>query len=275
MGIGNCFDAETYCNDFDADDDWSSGTFTRTFNASSTSFVLQFYSGNWISLNNGGGGSWDLRSYVNLTARPFGRAINTPPTAVITPVVTATAGTTSTIVIPTADADGDYIRCRWATGESGSVDQPSTSVLSLDPLTCTITFTSYDGTLWGVAIYIEDFLSSDSTTPLSTVPLQFLIQVKALSPGCTTTKPTLIAPSPAQGSIVTIYTEELFTVEIHGMPTSGDNPITNFATVSPRGMTRSTIMSGEGDNKYITINWTPEQTQEGPNIFCFSVSDEW
>ncbi|XP_072048583.1 uncharacterized protein [Amphiura filiformis] len=275
MNTGTCFDAKTYCNDFDVVDNWSGGTFTTTFTATSTSFVLQYTSNAWIPLDNGGNGVWDLRSYVNLTPRPFGRHINTSPTTSIAPVVNVPPGTTKTIVIPTADTDGDYIRCRWATGESGSVSQPSTSVLSLDPLTCTITFTS-SGTIsiWGVAIYIEDFLTSTSTTSLSTVPLQFLIQVKALPPGCTTTKPTLIAPSPSRGSQIAIDAESLFTLDIHGMPTAANKPITNFATISPRGVTRSSLKSGQGSTKYISINWTPELSQEGPNIFCFSVSDE-
>ncbi|XP_072048357.1 integrin beta-like protein C [Amphiura filiformis] len=271
IGPNNCFGAQTYCNDFNVVDNWSSGTFVTTFTATSTSFVLQYFGNAWISLSNGGG-NWDLRSHVNLTPRPVGRPINTSPTTSISPVVIAPPGTTNTIHIPTIDADGDHIRCRWATGESGGVTQPLTSVLSLDPLTCTITFTS-SGIIWGVALYIEDFLTSDSTTPLSTVPLQFLIQVKALPAGCTTTTATLIAPAPAHGSQIVIDAEVLYTAEIHGKPASGTEPIIQIATISPRGMIRSTVMSGNGNNKYVTINWTPELSQGGPNIFCFSVSD--
>ena len=31
-----------------------------------------------------------------------------------------------------ADADGDTVKCRWATGWSGSVNQPASNVLSLN-----------------------------------------------------------------------------------------------------------------------------------------------
>ncbi|XP_072048582.1 integrin beta-like protein C [Amphiura filiformis] len=99
MDTSNCFVASTYCNDFDVVDKWSGGSFTTTFTATSTSFVLRFAGGAWIALSNGGG-SWDLRSYVDLTPRPVGRPINTSPTATISPVVKVPPGTTNTIAIP-------------------------------------------------------------------------------------------------------------------------------------------------------------------------------
>ena len=36
------------------------------------------------------------------------------------------------ILYSAADADGDTVKCRWATGWSGDVNQPASNVLSLN-----------------------------------------------------------------------------------------------------------------------------------------------
>ncbi len=57
---------------------------------------------------------------------------------------------------------------------------------SLDPLTCTITFDltnstgNFNNTWFGVAIQVEDFYNSTTTTPFSSVPAQFLINVETI-----------------------------------------------------------------------------------------------
>ncbi len=57
---------------------------------------------------------------------------------------------------------------------------------SLDQLTCTITFdltnstSNFNNTWFGVAIQVEDFYSSTTTAPFSSVPAQFLINVETI-----------------------------------------------------------------------------------------------
>ena len=73
---------------------------------------------------------------------------------------------------------------------------------------------------YGIAILIEDFLSPSSQTRLSSVPLQFLIDVKDLPNGCSGQKPTLVSPSPTSGSKLTANAGTLFTAEIRARPVS-------------------------------------------------------
>ena len=73
---------------------------------------------------------------------------------------------------------------------------------------------------YGIAILIEDFLSSSSYTRLSSVPLQFLIDVKDLPYGCSNQKPTLVAPSPTSGSELTANAGTLFRAQIRARPVS-------------------------------------------------------
>ena len=75
---------------------------------------------------------------------------------------------------------------------------------------------------YGIAILIEDFLSSSSQTRLSSVPLQFLIDVKDLPAGCSNQKPTLVAPSPTSGSELTADVGIPFKTEVRARATSAN-----------------------------------------------------
>ena len=57
-----------------------------------------------------------------------------------------------------------------------------------------------------MAIQVEDFISSSSTTPLSSVPLQFLINVFPSSQPCTgSIQPSLVAgETPPDGSCIPV-----------------------------------------------------------------------
>jgi hypothetical protein len=61
--------------------------------------LLSFSGGDWISLVTGGG-SWEVRMYVNLTKRNDSGLINTSPTAAMSPIVRLQYGCNHTLVIP-------------------------------------------------------------------------------------------------------------------------------------------------------------------------------
>ena len=82
--------------------------------------------------------------------------------------------------------------------------------------------TSTTGT-YAVSLYLEDFLDG-SSTPRSSVALQFLVIVQNLPLGCTTTKPSLISPSPADGSEIMIQQGTTYTGEIRGSPVDASTP---------------------------------------------------
>ena len=52
---------------------------------------------------------------------------------------------------------------------------------------------------YGVALQIEDFASTSSSTPLSSIPLQFLVFVFSSSSSCAS-RPELVGVTPPDGS---------------------------------------------------------------------------
>ena len=66
---------------------------------------------------------------------------------------------------------------------------------------CALTFTANSlSTGWyAVALQIEDFASTTSTTPLSSIPLQFLVFVFSSSASCAS-RPELVGVTPLDGS---------------------------------------------------------------------------
>ena len=62
---------------------------------------------------------------------------------------------------------------------------------------------------YGVALQIEDFKDASSTTPLSSVPLQFVINVQSIT--CTSF-PTIVSPTPPAG--LTLQTDKNGSLQI-------------------------------------------------------------
>ena len=90
--------------------------------------ALQFNGSAWITLQTGGG-SWAVTTQIRLVLSPWTirsdslpfstylRAdgnFNTAPTSAMVPVKLLRQGFSYTWLIPTADTDGDTVRCRWA-----------------------------------------------------------------------------------------------------------------------------------------------------------------
>ena len=101
------------------------------------------------------------------------------------PVVKVRVRSTYTIEIPMADIDGDQLRCRWGANqsESGGIYE---SKGQLQPNPCILTYEATAVGYEGVAVIIEDFDTNGQV--LSSVPLQFLIEI--LLPETTTTTTT-------------------------------------------------------------------------------------
>ena len=107
------------------------------------------------------------------------------------------------IEILASDWDSDQIvRCRWSyqssTDECGSTcfDLPNGS---LSPIDCAITWTGVlrsedvaiglSQSTYVVSVTVEDFVNASSTTPLSSVPHQLLIQVSYQSANACALRP--------------------------------------------------------------------------------------
>ncbi|CAF1126165.1 unnamed protein product [Didymodactylos carnosus] len=84
-------------------------------------------------------------------------------------------GYSYSFLIPTADTDGDTVRCRWAASSvsvpGGTLDECSGICQTfpgsyLNNTACTMSYTATSVGLWAVALMMEDFEFSWSTTPL-------------------------------------------------------------------------------------------------------------
>ena len=136
-----------------------------------------------------------------------------------------------------ADADStDILKCRWATGGTSSGNPATVAANTSNPVqhidecgstgvcqtsipgavlygsNCTIVFTlpsSQTGQYYAVALQIEDFYNSSYTTPMSSVPIQFLFYAVA-APGSCSVRPTIIGVRPNRGIQVFLFSTYLW-----------------------------------------------------------------
>ena len=203
--------ADVSCTDFSASTDYSMGerysTHTLPLNRK---FVVGFVSAAWTFLAIRGSGYWKVLTQIELTTRPDG-ILNTSPTTAILPIYYRRVGVQQVHVIQMIDADStDILRCRWATSNSlnnsngydecGSICSPSLPSFTLFPNNCTLVYTITAWNYYAVALQIEDFYNSLSTTPLSSVPLQFIFYGMNTPGGCAV-PPLIIGIRPHQGLI--------------------------------------------------------------------------
>jgi hypothetical protein len=264
----------------------------------SSGFILGYVStGAWLTLQLGTG-YWTLLAYINMAARPDNNLINSSPTSNIQPVVYAPAGATGTtsIDIPMADADGDNLECRFAqaTGSLGgvAVDEcsaaceaialPASTQLISGNNTCTLIVQLTSIGYYAVAIQIEDFLEN-FTTPLSSIPVQFLLfAYDASNPTSSCTIPPIITSIPpdfpSPGSTITIQVTVLYTAMIiacTGCANDTATSIANFITTSPPGMLKTNLPFPLASPFYaINLTWTPTTDQLGQTFpFCATAID--
>ncbi len=141
---------------------------------------------------------------------------------------------------------------------------------------CSLIFTpTVTQVYYAAAIMVEDFYSSTNTiTPLSSTPVQFLIHTYNSPTGCSTL-PTIIGPYPDQSCLdVKVGTSFSFTVTAQ-IGCSGTT-ITDFISVSPIGMTKATSILTVSSTVYsINFNWIPTAIQIGSHVFCVAAIDTY
>ncbi|CAF1106928.1 unnamed protein product [Rotaria magnacalcarata] len=171
------------------------------------------------------------------------RTLATAAVATIMYPILKPVSQTIAINVPVADADGDIIRCRWATAsngvdECGGVCPPSSlpAGTSIYP-NCTILITGQIVDDWlAVALTVEDFINSSSTDPLSSVPVQFLVQV--VSQASCTSSPTIIGKSPQQSCTLILF-GQTFVSQLILINNCGSNvTIIDMTTLAFPGMVR-------------------------------------
>ncbi|CAF1524122.1 unnamed protein product, partial [Didymodactylos carnosus] len=189
-------------------------------------------------------------------------------------------------VVTMSDTDTtDVLKCRWATNAS-SVDEcggvcGSFPSATLYPDNCTLVFTLTEPGLYSaVALQIEDYYSSSSTTPMSSVPVQFLFYAYNESTVCTV-KPQIIGQR-FNGDCVAVIVGVVFNETVIAEAYCSGTTITSFSTSTPEGMTKSNIVQINSTFFTIVLSWTPQADQLGSHIFCAGAidslnvqSDQW
>ncbi|CAF3344321.1 unnamed protein product [Rotaria sp. Silwood1] len=242
-----------------------------------TSITIGFVSSAWFnSLYIGGGGDWSIVNRLNLGLRPDGY-INTSPVTNTLPVVFVPVNTYTVHVVQMADNDAtDILECRWSNSasatnynrndECGGVCSGLPSSTVLFQSNCTLVFTLPTTDLYyACALQIEDYYDSSSTSPLSSVPLQFLFYAYTPSSSACATRPAIIGERPNRGV-------QLTETVIAQTYCTGES-IVDFVTSSPIGMTHSTIANPSTDLWTMALTWTPNATQSGPQGFCAGAID--
>ncbi|UJR12973.1 hypothetical protein I4U23_017148 [Adineta vaga] len=268
---------QLYCTDFSIESDFSSGEYFYTtpipFNLS---FIVSFTGSSWMpSLVVGYSGSWSFRSRINTVLRPDGY-INSSPVAIIDPIIYKQIGVQHVYTVRMSDYDlTDILRCRWATNQTSNTNGgdecggvclgvPGAVLISYN---CTIVFTLTIASKYAaVALQLEDYYDSASLTPMSSIPIQFLFYGYSLSANCTT-PPDIVGYRPNRACIGTLP-GILVTGYIIARTYCPGTSIDQFLTISPIGMTKSNVTALNSTTYQITLAWTPNYSQSGPQVFC-------
>ena len=218
--VGSCgsltsINADVYCTDFSVSTDCSSGErYDTRILPIGQSYTVSYYTSSWLLLAIGGAGDIQVTGKINLAIRPDGQ-LNTSPTSVTLPVIYKQISIQHVHVVQMADADAtDTLKCRWSTSsgntngynECGSVCSPSLPTgYTLYTNNCTLVFILTTANYYAVALQIEDYYTSSSSTPMSSVPIQFLFYGRS-SPGGCSTPPSIIGNRPNLGlSFLRLY----------------------------------------------------------------------
>jgi hypothetical protein len=201
--------ADVYCTDFSVGTDFSSGARydVQALRVNQT-YIIGLISTVWSALAIGGNGLLSVVGKIDLTLRLDGLLNSSPVTSTL-PVLYRPINVQHVHTVRMSDADiTDTLRCRWATvtgntngyDECGSICAPSLPPgHTLFPNNCSPIFMLTATLYYAVALQIEDFYTSSASTPMSSVPIQFLFYGIAAPLGCYSS-PRIIGARPNSGS---------------------------------------------------------------------------
>jgi hypothetical protein len=163
------------CYDFSTANSWSAQKRTQTQSMiTSTKFTAMWTSNAWIAgVNNiNNTGTWYMVVMFDLSQRADTGKINTSPVTSMVPyvIISANCANNRSVSIPVTDADGDIVRCRCNYNLC-----ISNAVMDID--NCVLYFNPNVVGYYAIEVQIEDFSTASSTTPMSSVPLVFLVSV--------------------------------------------------------------------------------------------------
>ncbi|CAF1238732.1 unnamed protein product [Adineta steineri] len=263
---------------------WSGERYDTLTMLLNTSITIGFPSSVWMStLYIGSGTPWSIVSRMNLAQRPDGY-INSSPVTCTLPVVSYQRAVSVVHIIPLADNDDiDILRCRWSNANSttnynrfdecGGVCSGLPSGTTLDGSSCTLSFILPTANLYyACALQIEDYYTPSSTSPMSSVPVQFLFYAYNASVNACAQRPSVTGARPNRaciGAPVGVQLNETVIVQTY----CPGQTIVDIVTSSPIGMTHSNISNPSSGIWTMTLTWTPTATQSIVQGFCAAAID--
>ncbi|CAG2208894.1 Fibropellin-1,Protein jagged-2 [Mytilus edulis] len=201
-------------------ENWERGEATFIYNFPAKGpYRIRFTGGAWISLGYGSGGSWNIKTIVDLNNRSDTLNPNYSPSTFSRAIYRVQYGCKISIQIPVFDVDGDTVRCRWSTStEAASISKLLPNAVLNEASSkfqnkCLIEFSAVPGSnytlnkWYAVALTMEDYPRTTiniegkkytPNTPVTSVPLQFLVRVEASTSQCHE-KPVFVSPTPSEG----------------------------------------------------------------------------
>jgi hypothetical protein len=120
---------------------------------------------------------------------------------------------------------------------------------------------------------VEDFINETSTSPLSAVPVQFLVQV--VGPAACNILPEIIG-IPEEDSCTSVIVGQQFTSELLAVNNCGPTvTIADISTLSFSGMVKGNLAAINSSLYYETLTWTPTSAQLGYQLMCSMAIDRY
>ena len=118
---------------------------------------------------------------------------------------------------------------------------------------------------------MEDFIDPTTTVALSSVPVQFLVQVVA--PYTCTEPPDIIGGSTGD-SCISAQINETLSFQLIAKNNCGSSvTIVDIATLPFPGVTKSHLIKSSSKTYYKNFTWTPTATEIGYQVLCAMAVD--
>ncbi|XP_043915624.1 uncharacterized protein LOC122791765 [Protopterus annectens] len=227
-----------------------------------------------------------LLTYVDLGTRSDTGKPNSSPIATIIPILRVAQNCPTTFKLLIYDPDGDKLNCRLATNGECSLCRQH-PYFALNQNTCTLSYNT--GATTGLHIFelqIEDFPKKtisltyangtkvyrqpSGSSPLSKIPLQFLVQVDSSISSCTygDYRPAFLPQTPSDGAHFIVKPGRLLHLELSAKAVN--DRVTNFKISGPANMTSTFAYNNANNVGQANITWTPKEDDMGKDItLCF------
>lgn len=127
------------------------------------------------------------------------------------------------------------------------------------------------GDYYAVALTIEDFSNTSTNIPLSSIPVQFLIEI--VNTFSCSLKPTINSNI---SNCTPIYVGDQFNFTLTITEDCSNTTITDFYTVAPLNMSRSNLTRNGTNNIWNIIQtWIPTVEQMGLQVYCAVALDRF